>query len=242
MVDELRWQSSAMSHAGAVRTINEDALLERGQEGLWVVADGMGGHEAGEVASQMVVDSLRSISFSAMDVADAVDCVEDCLLEVHQRIRQYSRDVCNGRVVGSTVVAVVKRGARGVCIWAGDSRLYRLRGFELKQITEDHSQVNEMVARGLLRPDQAKGHALRNVITRAIGAMETLYLDMTLFDLREGDCFLLCSDGLYGAISEECIRMHLLKSNPDVIASALVEDALVQGARDNVTVVVIKAS
>lgn len=235
----LRWESHALTHQGAVRTMNEDALLARPKDGFWAVADGMGGHDAGEVASNMITGSLEKIPCN-VPLPDLVDSLEDSLLDVHQRIRQYSRAQCDGRTVGSTVVSMLVRGELGVCMWAGDSRLYRLRDNRLEQISEDHSQINEMIARGLLRREEARNHPASNVITRAVGAMETLYLDMTLFELRPGDIYLLCSDGLYGAVPQDMIVQRLQEPSVDQCAQHLIDDALHNGARDNVTVVAIQ--
>lgn len=214
-------------------------MLERSADGFWVVADGMGGHDAGEVASNMITGCLERIPCN-VPLPDLVDNLEDSLLDVHQRIRQYSRTQCEGRTVGSTVVSMLVRGELGVCVWAGDSRLYRLRDNQLEQISEDHSQINEMIARGLLRREEATNHPASHVITRAVGAMETLYLDMTLFDLRPGDSYLLCSDGLYGAVADDAIMRRMQESSVDQCAQHLIDDALKNGARDNVTVVAIQ--
>lgn len=239
MTQFLHWESRALTHQGAVRTMNEDAMLARPADGFWVVADGMGGHDAGEVASGMITASLEQIPCN-VPFPDLVDNLEDNLLDVHQRIRQYSRTQCDGRTVGSTVVSMLVKGELGVCMWAGDSRLYRLRENHLEQISEDHSQVNEMIARGLLRKEEARNHPAGNVITRAVGAMETLYLDLTLFELRPGDTYLLCSDGLYGAVAPDMIVQRMQEPSVDQCAQHLIEDALANGARDNVTVVAIQ--
>lgn len=238
MTQPLRWQSRAITHRGAVRPMNEDAMFERAEAGIWAVADGMGGHDAGEVASGMIVESLQGLSYGE-PLVDLVDIVEDTILDVHSRIRHYSRSHCEGRTVGSTLVALLARGSTGVCLWAGDSRLYRLRDQSLSLLSEDHSQINEMVARGLLTREEARKHPGGNVITRAVGALDTLYLDFTLFELQAGDIYLLCSDGLYGAVVEDRIAERLMSGDISAAAEGLIEDALANNARDNVTVVTI---
>lgn len=236
---QTHWLSSAATHCGAVRNMNEDAFLNRHNDGLWVVADGMGGHDAGEVASAMITATLARVDVE-QPLPDVVDALEDSLLDVHQKIRTYSRTHCEGRTMGSTVVSLLVRQSVGVCLWAGDSRLYRYRDHKLQKISDDHSQVNEMLARGMITPEEARNHPASNVITRAVGASETLYVDVTLVELRKGDVYLLCSDGLYGALSEGKMVHHL--KNPDVesCTQALIEDALKAGARDNVTVVTVQ--
>ncbi len=239
MTEPLRWHSRALTHCGAVRTMNEDSMIERPDAGLWAVADGMGGHDAGEVASGMIVEGLASLSCRE-PLADLVDTLEDNVLDVHQRIRHYSRTHCNGRTVGSTLVSMLARGDTGVCLWAGDSRLYRIRDGQLTQISEDHSQVNEMIAKGLLTREEAKRHPAGNVITRAVGALDTLYLDVAVFELRPGDIYLLCSDGLYGAVDEQRFVDRLAGASIEAATQGLIDDALANRARDNVTLVAIR--
>ncbi len=221
--------------------MNEDSLMYRPDAGIWAVADGMGGHDAGEVASQMITSALSRLD-SDKPLPELVDSVEDELLEVHREIRQYSRTHCDGRTMGSTVLVLLTRGDLGVCIWAGDSRLYRYRDDELTQISQDHSQVNEMVARGLLSPEEAENHPASNVITRAVGATDTLYLDVTVLELRKGDVYILCSDGLYGALSHEEMLSRLRRSTINDYANDFISDALKNGARDNVTVVAVQVT
>lgn len=233
------WLYSAATHCGAVRNMNEDALMVRSTDGLWAVADGMGGHDAGEVASSMISSALEKVNTEA-SIPDLVDTVEDKLLEVHREIRNYSRTHCEGRTMGSTVVVFITRENLGVCIWAGDSRLYRYRDDVLTQLSQDHSQVNEMVARGLLAPEEAENHPASNVITRAVGATDTLYLDTDVCELRKGDIYILCSDGLYGALSHEEMLSRLRRSKIHDYANDLIEDSLQNGARDNVTVVALQ--
>lgn len=236
---QTHWHSSAATHCGAVRNMNEDAFLSRNDDGLWVVADGMGGHDAGEVASEMITASLARLNVE-QPLPDVVDALEDTLLEVHQKIRAYSRTHCQGRTMGSTVVSLLLRENVGVCMWAGDSRLYRYRDHRLQMISDDHSQVNEMLARGMITPEEARNHPASNVITRAVGASETLYVDVTLMELRKGDVYLLCSDGLYGAVPEGNMVRHLRQHDVEACTQALIEDALRAGARDNVTVITVQ--
>lgn len=236
---QTHWLSSAATHCGAVRNMNEDAFLNRNNDGLWVVADGMGGHEAGEVASEMITSSLGAVDVS-QPLSDVVDSIEDTLLEVHHKIRTYSRTHCEGRTMGSTVVSFFVRESVGICLWAGDSRLYRYRDNKLAQVSDDHSQVNEMLSRGMISQEEAVNHPASNVITRAVGASETLYVDVTLVELRAGDLYLLCSDGLYGALEDSEIAQHLSSGNVKAATHNLIERSLQAGARDNVTVIAVK--
>ena len=234
-----RWHSSAATHRGAVREMNEDAFLDRNSDGLWVVADGMGGHDAGEVASEMITSAMGKIDIK-QPLADVVDTLEDTLLDVHHKIRAYARSHCEGRTMGSTVVSLFVRDSVGVCLWAGDSRLYRYRNNQLQPISHDHSQVNEMLARGMINEEEAVNHPASNVITRAVGASETLYVDITLVELQPNDVYLLCSDGLYGAIGEEQIANLLSLEEMETVTQNLIDQSLEASARDNVTVIAVK--
>lgn len=213
----------------------------RSDAGLWAVADGMGGHDAGEVASQMITSALTKLNVD-QSVPDLVDAIEDTVLDAHREIRHYSRTHCEGRTMGSTIVILLTRGDLGVCIWAGDSRLYRYRNDELTMISQDHSQVNEMVARGLLSPEDAENHPASNVITRAVGATDILYLDVTVLELRKGDIYVLCSDGLYGALNHDELVARLRRSSIHEYANEFIADSLKNGARDNVTVVAVQVT
>ena len=234
------WLTSALTHCGAVRTMNEDSLVSRTEDRFWAVADGMGGHDAGEIASEMITSALKNMD-AKLELPDLVDSIEDTLLEVHHNIRLYSRNHCDGRTMGSTVVAMLARDNVGICLWAGDSRLYRYRGGMLEQISEDHSQVNEMLSRGLITAEEAVNHPSSNVITRAVGATDILYVDITVFEMKPKDIYLLCSDGLYGALSDEEMLSRFRLSSVENYANDFVEDALKNEARDNVTVIAVQA-
>ena len=229
-----RWQSASCSHVGMVRRINEDSLLDQPERGLWAVADGMGGHTLGDVASRMVVDALAHLS-------DAnADDIRNCLADVNRRLMKEAamRDV---QVIGSTVVVLHASGSRCSCIWAGDSRIYRYRDGMLQQLTRDHSHVEELVARGLLSPDEASRHPGRNLITRAIGVADLLELEQSDTEVRAGDMFLLCSDGLSNEVDAAQMAVLLARNDCRLAARRLVEEALEHGGRDNVTVVVTMA-
>ncbi|MFZ5755275.1 MAG: PP2C family protein-serine/threonine phosphatase [Pseudomonadota bacterium] len=235
----IRWSCAGRSDRGAKRKINEDAILLRPEAGVWLAADGMGGHEAGDVASRMVADSVARVRVEGK-LSQVVDRVEDALVNVNHEIREHAARVFGGRTMGSTVVSMVVNERLGVCLWAGDSRLYRVRGGVLEQVSRDHSEVQELLDRGLLSPEEAVNHPHSNVITRAVGGAPELYLDVMLFEIRPGDTFVLCSDGLYNELEAEEIRQAI---GADVARSAdqLLQMALAKGARDNVSLVVVRA-
>jgi serine/threonine protein phosphatase PrpC len=231
----LHWTSSACSDVGAVRELNEDAYLERPDLGLWLVADGMGGHFAGDVASQMVVAAMASLE-EPKSLSQFVNQVEQRLVETNARLREYAERE-ETHTIGSTVVALVVRGEHAVCLWAGDSRLYRLRESRLEQISQDHALVEELVERGVLTPEQAIDHPHGNLVTRAVGAADNLFVDVEIIPVRAGDVFILCSDGLEKDIVENEASALLANQGSDRLSQLLVERALSFGARDNVTVI-----
>ncbi|MEJ2179509.1 MAG: protein phosphatase 2C domain-containing protein [Gammaproteobacteria bacterium] len=232
--------SAGATDVGHVRQINEDAFLERSDIGLWVVADGMGGHHAGDVASGNIIDILDETNPSDR-LADYVDEVEDRIISVNDQLVQLAKQHNDNRTIGSTVVAMIARDGHYAVLWAGDSRAYRYRNNQCVQLTRDHSQVEEMVQRGLIRPEEAEEHPASNVITRAVGAAEKIYVDVELDEIHPNDTFLLCSDGLNKHVSDAEIAHFLQNPNLEEIPERLVETTLQRGAIDNITVIVIRA-
>lgn len=231
----LFWTSSACSDVGAVRELNEDAFLERPDLGLWMVADGMGGHFAGDVASQMVVSAMDSLEASA-SLSKFVDSVEQRLVETNTRLREYAERE-EARTIGSTVVALLIRGAHAVCLWAGDSRMYRYRNANLEQISQDHALVEELVERGVLTAEQAVDHPHGNLVTRAVGAADQLFLDVEIIPIQPGDIFILCSDGLEKEVAESEMSLMVAENDTSQLSHLLLKRALAHGAHDNVTVI-----
>lgn len=235
----VRWLSASATDVGMVRQINEDAVFSKISINLWAVADGMGGHEAGEIASNMIVKVLDEIEM--MDHLNSyVVEIENIIHDVNDQLLEYSEIILEGRIVGSTVAILLIKGRVGVCMWAGDSRLYRYRNESLSQISMDHSHVAELIQRGSISAEEAENHPDANVITRAVGTCENLYVDIDVFDVGVGDTFLLCTDGLYNALNEAEIAKCLQNENLDLTVDNLVETALHNNAADNVSVVVVK--
>lgn len=234
------WQYCALTDQGVKRKHNEDAVVAVPDIALWAVADGMGGHEAGDVASKMVVDALASVqrpdNFSLF-----IDAVEDALTAVNQTMRDHAGREYSGRMMGSTVVSMLGAEGYGACVWAGDSRLYRVREGNLEALSRDHSQVQRLVDAGVLSEAEADSHPNANVITRAVGGAAALVVDVVMFDVRPGDRYLLCSDGLYNEVSKEAIAATLAQGAVSDSAQSLIDQAVHNGARDNVSVIVIEA-
>ncbi|MGN8274433.1 PP2C family protein-serine/threonine phosphatase [Pseudomonas sp. SMN5] len=232
------FKSASKSHVGMVRQINEDACLDLPENGLWVVADGMGGHAAGDYVSSLIVDSLRNIAVGR-SLDEYVAALQTDLLRVNAAVRE---ETANRGVtmMGSTVVVLATRDLRGMCLWAGDSRLYRLRDGVLESISRDHSYVQDLQDSGLLSEAEARVHPRANIVTRAIGVEAQLNLALVELLLVPGDSYLLCSDGLNKTVEDEEIREVLSHDEPGEIASSLVSLGLMRGAPDNITVVVVK--
>lgn len=233
--------SSAATHPGAIRPRNEDNLVNRPDLGLWAVADGAGGHGAGDVASTAIVEALESIP-PGLSAAEMLAQVRLRLTAVHAELqaRAIARAEGGGRggIIASTVVVLLLRGQHFVALWAGDSRIYLLRHGTLHRVTHDHSLVQELVDSGALNAEDAESHPQANVITRAVGAEGALELDKVAERLQPGDLFMLCSDGVFKELAEAEIAAHLAQG---AAAGELVERAVAAGGRDNVSVVVVQA-
>jgi protein phosphatase len=242
MATEFVWTSASASDVGHVRQINEDACLDMPRRGLWVVADGMGGHDAGDVASRMVVDALAALDAPA-NLGQFIAAARDALQTVNQQLRNEAA-LRRVRTIGATVSACLASERRCTLLWAGDSRVYLYRDARLQQITRDHTQAEVLIAQGYLTAEEARHHPAHHLITRAVGAAKWLEIDETHVDLRDGDIFLMCSDGLTNEVDDANIGLALMRAagDCDAAAHALVDLALSHGARDNVTVVVMRAS
>ena len=234
------WSSAGRTDTGKVRARNEDAFLDQPQQGLWVVADGMGGHQAGDLASRLIVESLAELP-AGLDFDDRLDALRDCLhrLNRHLSLGLTLTAETPDLLVGSTVVALLAEGSRVACVWAGDSRCYLLRGRQLFQLSRDHSLLQQLVEERGMSPDEAARQPGAHALTRAIGAAEELQLDILELESLPGDVFLLCSDGLYQDLDHDLLTAALLRPSPQLALQRLFELALLGPARDNLSGVVI---
>jgi len=234
-----RWTSASRSHPGRVRQVNEDACLNQSEHGLWAVADGMGGHSLGEFASGLAVQSLMDPP-AAQSLEQRVNGALTRLQEVNRQLRAEAlrRDV---PLIGTTIAALLAAGSLCSCLWAGDSRIYLYRAGRLRQLTRDHSQLEAVRSRHISRSDETLARPRANLITRALGAEDTLHIDRTIVELLDGDIFLLCTDGLSNEVSELSIKQALLPGNCSLACDALIDMALGREARDNITAVVVRA-
>lgn len=238
----------AKTDLGRIRENNEDkfeffipddelTLASRGQ--VFVVCDGMGGHAAGQIASE-----LASKTFIDVYLSHPSPSVEDALKEALAAANRYvflvSRSVAARRGMGTTLTALVLLQDQAYAVQVGDSRMYRLREGELMQITEDHTYMNEMIRMGTLTPEQAAVHPQKHVITRAIGVDESVVCDLYQFTIQEGDTYLLCSDGILNHLDDDAIASVLNNNGPAQASWKLIGQALQGGGSDNATTIVLK--
>lgn len=230
------WRSAGRSHAGCVRSANEDAFYGSAEEGLWAVADGMGGLARGDYASGVVAEAFVHFVKSS----SLAGCIRDLELRLREAHSQ-CRTSFPGEHVGSTVAALFSYGRYGFLLWAGDSRIYRLRDGQLDQLTIDHTVAQGKILRGEMTPAQAARHPSAHVLTRAVGVHQTLHLELDYTEVMSGDRFLVCSDGLYKDLQHADIQRALGQGSVQEAADGLVDCALDKGGNDNITAIVAAA-
>ena len=233
----LRHFTGVSTHQGQVRDHNEDGWFASDEQGLWAVADGMGGHENGEWASGCVVEALGKLRLDG-EFEQSCRQIAEALHEANDDIQKESS--ANGKQMGTTAVVLFVREARFAVLWVGDSRAYLLREGELHQLSKDHTQVQEMVDLGMLEADQAHLHPMRHVLARAIGVTAEIQVDVIVDEIESGDTFLLASDGLHCCVGDDAIGRMLAGASLDTVTNDLVNESLDRGAPDNVTVVAVR--
>ena len=235
----MRFESVSRTDVGLKRKINEDSVLAAPERALWAVADGMGGHDAGEVASAMVVEALQSLPESD-DLDGTVSAAIEALGGVNQQLIRLARTQSSDRTIGTTIVGLAIADGAYRCFWAGDSRAYRLRNGEISRISRDHSLVQDLIDAGMLTPEEAERHENANVITRAVGVAEDIRVEVVSGDVLPGDQFVLASDGLTRVVNDGELAAELMRNPPDRAADVLNETVLRRGAPDNVSLVIAK--
>lgn len=234
----LTFETGVATHVGRVRQVNEDACVVLTDYGVWAVADGMGGHEGGRFASHTLTSDIASIGAS-VSATDQIARFKDRVMRANETIRQKAQ-AQGGAIIGTTVAALLAHGFGYTCIWAGDSRVYLLRGGALTQVSRDHAEAQELVDSGVLTPEQAKTWPRRNVITRAVGIFEDPELEERAGEIKPADTFILCSDGLTGHLSDEEICGKATSFRPQDACDAMIEATLERGATDNVSVIMVR--
>ncbi len=232
-----RFVSHGLTHVGLVRRRNEDAFLDRPELGLWAVADGMGGHEAGDYASARIVAALGGLD-SPGELSAFIEAAAARLRAVDGELRARASRLGPAAVIASTIVVLLADAREFAVLWAGDSRAYRWRDGECRQLTIDHSHVQELVDAGLLPADEAALHPQSHVVTRAIGGGR-LEFGILREALVAGDRFLLCSDGVTNMVSDADIVREIAAPPPRIAAERLLDRVLAAGAVDNATIVIV---
>ena len=236
----MRFECASRTHVGLKRKINEDSILVETDRGLWAVADGMGGHEAGEVASAMVVDALRALP-STSDLDQLAASADEALAVTNRELINLARSNGHGSSIGTTVVGLAIADGQFRCFWSGDSRGYRLRDGTISRVTRDHSLVQQLVDSGIIKEEEAELHESSSVITRAVGVAEQFAMEVVSGDVQAGDLFLLASDGLTRVLNDREIAIEIERSTLEQAADNLLETVLERGAPDNVSIILTRA-
>ncbi|MGH1369547.1 MAG: PP2C family protein-serine/threonine phosphatase [Maritimibacter sp.] len=232
------FETGLATDVGCHREVNEDNMIARPEYGLWCVADGMGGHAAGDYASGAIVEELGSVGVPA-SIEDLQVRFMERITRANEQILSHARALDSG-TIGATVVSLLVQGPDYACIWSGDSRVYLLRAGQFVQQSRDHTEVRALLDAGSITQEEAESWPRKNVITRAIGVTELPQCDMVTGQLQVGDVFVLCSDGLTEHFEDHEIADFAARFAPQDLADALVAETVVRGARDNVTVVTMR--
>jgi serine/threonine protein phosphatase PrpC len=235
----MRFECASRTHVGLKRKINEDSILVETDRGLWAVADGMGGHEAGEVASAMVVDALRGVP-STDNLDELAASAEEALSTTNRELLHLARTKGSDKTIGTTVVGLAIAEGQFRCFWSGDSRGYRLRDGTISRVTRDHSLVQQLVDSGIIKEEEAELHESSSVITRAVGVAEQFAMDVVSGEVQAGDLFLLASDGLTRVLNDREIAIEIERSTLEQAADNLLETVLERGAPDNVSIILTR--
>ena len=238
MLTEHKWTSSGLTNTGNIRQKNEDAFLVNDSENFWLVADGMGGHASGEIASQKITEKMQAFCSTPL-LGQNVRNIINILKSINHDLEEYARTHDLG-LVGSTVAVLHIHKNVCICIWAGDSRIYRFRNKRLAQLTTDHCQLTEFMEEEH-DEEQVQFMAGSSAITRAIGSDEILAPQVNIFDLHANDKFLLCSDGLNKELSDNTICEILSTNSSPCASKIMLQQALGVKGRDNITIITIES-
>ena len=231
------YRYNAKTHVGLKRHVNEDAVLALPEQDIWVVSDGMGGHDAGDYASHLIADTIAAIP-CGLDPTERIHALREAIARAHTDILKEAESRGRG-VIGATVAALMLAQGHFVALWAGDSRVYRRRDGEIEMLTTDHSAVAAFVAAGTMTWDEAEQHPHSNAITRAVGVGDVLELDKVRGETAPGDRFLLCSDGLTKYATFGILQKALREMPLETVTDHLVSLALAGGGADNISVIVV---
>ena len=228
--------TSFVTHNGCLRLHNEDSVLARPEIGLWAVADGMGGHDSGAYASQTVIEALSRIPEAEPRLL--LSACHEAIREANAEIRRVAQSRCV--TIGTTLALVIVDEKQVACLWCGDSRIYRIRSGAISLLSRDHTELQDLLDRGVLTESEGRNWPNRNVLTHALGVFEEPPTETTTHSLEEDDVFVICSDGLTAHVGEDDILACAGRRSPRGGCQALLDLALSRGGRDNVTVVLIQ--
>lgn len=227
------------THRGNLRDHNEDNFLDLSAEQIWVVADGAGGHDRGEVASELIVRNIAKLKTQEF-LGNLLKSIDTCLQAVNHDLIQMRSHTGSAGIIGSTVCILLVHENYSICLWAGDSRIYLLRQGVLKQLTSDHNRMDEFRRAGFSESELSKYPAARQLV-HAVGVEEPLFLEKNMQECCAEDIFLLCSDGLYGELTEDIIINYLIKDqSPQITVDALINQVLAGKAKDNITALLVR--
>lgn len=234
----IMFYTGAATHVGMVRSRNEDSYLVRPEAGMWAIADGMGGHQAGDVASRLVIETLRSITPPG-SAAGLLESCENGIALANLKLNQMGRER-GGAIIGATIALLLTFDRHYACVWAGDSRIYMVRQGKMIQLSNDHTEVGELLASNVISREEARTWTARNALTRAVGASDALELETITGSMFPGDVFVLCSDGLTQHVADEEILFQVENRHCQEACERLIGLTLERGATDNVTVIVVR--
>jgi protein phosphatase len=235
---EILFETGAATHVGKVRQRNEDSYLTMPEIGIWAVADGMGGHESGDLASQIVIEALKSIE-APTSAGELLSLCKSRIFDANTRLKEIGLQR-GGVIVGTTVTVLLTFDGYFACVWSGDSRMYIVRDGKIAQVSRDHTEVQDLLSDGVITAEEAQTWMGSNVITRAIGVIDLPEVEVSTDALQAGDVFVICSDGLTRHVEDDEILQLASANDLQEACDRLILLTLERGAVDNVTVVVVR--
>lgn len=231
--------SEGATDVGKRRLHNEDSFYSSDEQNLWFVADGMGGHNAGDYASQSLVKDVAAFFAPDESIEQSAEKLEEIIQQTNLNLIKKASDIAGDTIIGATIALFTNKDNQAIVLWAGDSRIYRIRQGKIEQLTTDHSLINDMVEHNIINSDEAENHPEKNKITRAVGYDKDLTLACRKLSVSPGDRYILCSDGLTKELSDEEILSIAGSGSTSTTNQSLMQEALDKGGRDNITTITV---